>query len=336
MCARPGAFGVDHEHVGVLGHQVDQQLHLVDQHRRQRLHPLDGDAGRDLVGQLDQLWVLLTQLGRTPANLVGEQQLATRRCPEPIDGLEGPLVGDGEAADLVHVVAPELHAERVLLRRREDVDDAAADCELTALLDQVDARVRRVREPAYDVLERSRVARRELDRREVAEPLDLRLKDRPDRGDHDPERPVGGAGPGVPAGVGGPPVGGPRCRCGGSAVRAEASPSSGSSRPHPGPPGRRAPRPGPRPRGPSGSPPAPCARRRPGPRRGTAAAPRARSGRARRGRRIVRPRRRRPGWGRRGRRRPVRSGATVSPRGAQHDGPRPGSAGGPGQFTAHV
>ena len=155
--AGPGAFGVDHQHVGVVGHQVDEQLHLVDEHRRQRLHPLDGDAGRDLVGQLDQLRVLLAQLGRTSSDLVGEQQLATRRSPEPVDGLEGPLVGDREAADLVHVVAPELHAERVLLGRREDVDDAAADRELTAFLDQVDAGVRRVREPTYDVLERGRV-----------------------------------------------------------------------------------------------------------------------------------------------------------------------------------
>jgi hypothetical protein len=196
--ARSGAFGVDHQDVGVFGHQVYEHLHLVDQRRRQRLHAFDGDAGRDLVGQLDQLWVLLTQLGRATADLVGEQQLATRRSPEPIDGLEGPLVGDGEAADLFHVVAPELHTQRVLLGWREDVDDSAPDRELTALLDQVDAGVRRVREPAYDVLERSRVARREGDRLEVAEPLDLRLEDRPDRRDHHPQRSVRRAGPGVP------------------------------------------------------------------------------------------------------------------------------------------
>ena len=50
------------------------------------------------------------------------------------------------AADLLDVVAPELHPQRVLLGRREDVEDAAAHGELAALLDQVDAGVRRVRQ----------------------------------------------------------------------------------------------------------------------------------------------------------------------------------------------
>ena len=141
------------------GHQVDQQLHLVDEHRRQRLHALDRDAGGDLVGQLEQLRVPLAELGRTAAYVVGEQQLAAGRRPEPVDLVEGALVGDREGADLLDVVAPELHAQRVLLGRREDVDDAAADGELAALLDQVDAGVRRVGEPADDVLERSGVTR---------------------------------------------------------------------------------------------------------------------------------------------------------------------------------
>ena len=155
-----GALGVEHQDVGVVGHQVDEQLHLVDEHGRERLHALDGDAGRDLVGQLEQLRVPPAELGRPLPDLVGEQQLATRRRPEPLDLLQGALVGDREGADLLDVVAPELHAQRVFLGRREDVDDAAADRELAAPLDQVDAGVRRGREPAYDVLERSRVAGR--------------------------------------------------------------------------------------------------------------------------------------------------------------------------------
>ena len=46
----------------------------------------------------------------------------------------------------------------MLLGRREDVDDAAADRELAAPLDQVDAVVGRCRQPAYDVLELDLVA----------------------------------------------------------------------------------------------------------------------------------------------------------------------------------
>ena len=158
--AGAGPLGVEHQDVGVLGHQVDQQLHLVDQGRRERLHALDGDAVGDLVGELEQLRVLLAELGGAAAYGVGEQQLAARRRPELLDLLQGALVGDREGADLLDVVAPELHPQRVLLGGREDVDDAAADGVLAALLDQVDAGVRRVRQPATEVVEVDGVAGR--------------------------------------------------------------------------------------------------------------------------------------------------------------------------------
>ena len=118
--------------------------------------------------------------------------------------LDGALVGDRERADLLDLVAPELHPHRVLLGRREDVDEPAAHGELAALLHQVDAGVRRVRETAYDVVDGDGVARGELDRLEVTEPADLRLQDRADRRDHHPEparsrrRCRGGAAGGAP------------------------------------------------------------------------------------------------------------------------------------------
>ena len=101
---------------------------------------------------------------RPLADLVGQQQLAARRCPQPLDRLERALVGDREGPDLLDLVAPELDPERVLLGRREDVDDAAAHGELAAPLDQVDPGVRRLGEPAHDVVERHRVADAQLDR----------------------------------------------------------------------------------------------------------------------------------------------------------------------------
>ena len=153
MGAGARALRVEHEHVGVVGHQVDEQLQLVDQRRRERLHALDGDAGGDLVGQLQQLRVRPSELGRPTAYLLGQQQLAAGRRPEPVQLLEGALVGDREAADLLDVVAPELHPDRVLLGGREDVDDAATDRELAALLDEVDPGVRRVGETLHDLLE---------------------------------------------------------------------------------------------------------------------------------------------------------------------------------------
>ena len=182
------ALRVEDEHVGLARQQLDEHLHLVDEHRRQRLHPLDGDALGELVGDLAQLRVVLPELGGARPDLVGQEQLAARRRPETLDRLEGALVGDREGPDLVDLVAEELHAERVLLGRREDVDDAAAHGELAALLDEVDAGVRRAREPAYDVLELHLVTGGQLDRREVGQPLHLWLEHRAHRGDHDLER----------------------------------------------------------------------------------------------------------------------------------------------------
>ena len=196
------ALGVEHEHVGLWREQLDQQLHLVDQRRGQGLHALDGDALGQLVGQLAQLGVLGAQLGGAAAYGVGEEELAARRGPEPLHPAalvrpHGALVGHGEEADLVDLVAEELHPDGVLVGGREDVDDAAADGVLATLLDQVDAGVRRAREARDDVLERDLLARLQLHRLEVGETLDLRLEDRADRGDDDLERPVDRVGAGV-------------------------------------------------------------------------------------------------------------------------------------------
>ncbi len=195
----PGAhaLGVEHEHVGLGREQLDEHLHLVDQRRRERLHPLDGHALGQLVGELGQLGVLLPQLGGATAYVVGEQQLAARRRPQSGHGLEGALVGDGEGADLVDLVAEELHPDGVLLGRREDVDDASTDGELAALLHEVDAGVGRAGEPAYDVLELDLLAGSELDGDQVGEPLDLGLEHGPHRRDDDAERTVVGLVAGV-------------------------------------------------------------------------------------------------------------------------------------------
>ena len=89
-------------------------------------------------------------------------------------------------ADLVDLVAEELHPQGVLLGGREDVDDATADSELAALLDQVDAGVRRPREPVHHVLELDLLPAAQLDRLEIGEPLDLWLQHRANRRDDRP------------------------------------------------------------------------------------------------------------------------------------------------------
>ena len=87
----------------------------------------------------------------------GARRAAPRRAPAPRRSaaargtaapraacsalVERALVGGREVAQLVDLVAPELHPHRVLLGGREDVEHAAADGELAALLDQLDAGV---------------------------------------------------------------------------------------------------------------------------------------------------------------------------------------------------
>ena len=156
------------------------------------------------------------------AHVGGEQQLAARRRPEAVLGdLEGALVGDLEPAHLLDRVAPELDADRVLLGRREDVEDAAAHGELAAPLDEVGAGV-----GGRDEARRRR--RRAVARHRVAA--------RPARGRRAPwsaaaarrararRRPTGGRMPcrrdrGARAGAA-RRAAGRRCRCGARAARA--------------------------------------------------------------------------------------------------------------------
>ncbi len=77
-------LGVEHEDVAVGREQLDEHLHLVDEDGRERLHPLDGHALGELVGDLGELRVLLAELGGAAAYVVGEQQLAARRRPQPL------------------------------------------------------------------------------------------------------------------------------------------------------------------------------------------------------------------------------------------------------------
>ncbi len=62
-----------------------------------------------------------------------------------------PLIGDRERADLVDFVAEELDAVRVIRDRREDVQDAAAQCELASSRDHVDAVIGELDEPGGDL-----------------------------------------------------------------------------------------------------------------------------------------------------------------------------------------
>ena len=99
--------------------------------------------------------------------------------------LERALVDDLEVADLLDRVAPELQADRVLLGRREHVEDPAAHRELTALVDEVGARVGSAGQTSYEVVHRDVVALVHLHRLEVAETCHERLEHGSHRRDED-------------------------------------------------------------------------------------------------------------------------------------------------------
>src|SRR5260221_8316060 len=89
----------------------------------------------------------------------------------------------------------------MLLRRREDVENAAPYGDLPSLLDQVYPVVGSLHECADDVVQLGGVAGTELYGYEVAEARHLRLQHRADRGDDDLERPGRRVGVGPDVGV---------------------------------------------------------------------------------------------------------------------------------------
>ena len=92
--------------------------------------------------------------------VVGERRLEQvcealgRRVDDgAVDRVEGALRERRERAHLLDLVAEELDPERLAAGRREDVDEAAADGELAALLRALDALVARERELLGEALE---------------------------------------------------------------------------------------------------------------------------------------------------------------------------------------
>ena len=137
------------------------------------------------------------------------------------------------AADLLDLVAPELDPQRVLLGRREDVEDAAAHRELAAPLDQVDPGVAELDEPAR---------RRRRGRRPSPDAQVDRLAGRPSprtigcssaadrRDDHARRAPAAGSSSRDARAGAAPPAAGRRCPSAATAARAAASPRPGTRR----------------------------------------------------------------------------------------------------------
>ena len=116
------------------------------------------------------------------AHRLGEEEFAAGDGPQAVGGLaEGALVGDGEGADVVDLVAPQLHAQRVGFLGREDVEDAAAHAHLAASFDHVDALVAELGQPVRHIGEVHDVAGAHAHGFEVRQAGDDRLEEGADR-----------------------------------------------------------------------------------------------------------------------------------------------------------
>src|SRR5579884_135978 len=140
----------------LLGPHGADLLGLPDEiGRAEGRHEVAGDGGGHLLLALVGAEIDLDQL---PAPFGG--RVHGRR----VDLAERPLRERREGADLLHLVAEELDAERLAAGGREDVDQAAAHGELAALLDALDPFVARVRQVLGDRVEPWLVAARERER----------------------------------------------------------------------------------------------------------------------------------------------------------------------------
>lgn len=137
--------------------------------------------------------MLLGQGARPLPDLVVQQQLAAGRREQAVLGrLKGALVGHLEPADLLDRVAPELQPQRMLLGRREHVEQPAAHGHLAALLHHVHAVVTVGDQVGDDLVEVGVVTGAQPDGLKVAEALHDRLQQCPDRRHDHAERPGGG------------------------------------------------------------------------------------------------------------------------------------------------
>ena len=150
-----------------------QQCRLAERHRLETLFLPDR---ADLVGLPHEIGTARHgphQVGRDRDRLavVDERRLdqiqaalGGRIDDRRLDRMQCALRERRERAHLLDLVAPELDAQRLAARRREDVDEPAANGELAALVGALDTFVARERERLGELLEADPLARRDPDR----------------------------------------------------------------------------------------------------------------------------------------------------------------------------
>ena len=171
------SFRLDEHDPGPLRDRVRHGGH-VDEHGRERLHPLRSDAFRDLVEHVDGAGELSDELAGAGADVGGQKDFPARGRIHFVPRFKRSLVGDGENADFFDVVAEELDARGSGVGGRKDVDDASANGELPPAFNHVDAGVCGIDECAFEGFEVDDVARPDPHGLELAQALRDRLQKR--------------------------------------------------------------------------------------------------------------------------------------------------------------
>ena len=137
----------DEHHERIRGNAVEQHLFVVDQPRQPRFHTVELRAVGEPLPLLSPPRFFGDQLFGTRSHFVVGQQLATREDEDFADRDRRALIVDGELAQAIDFVAPEVDANGRVGGRGEHVDDRTAHRELAAMLDLVLAAIADTRQP---------------------------------------------------------------------------------------------------------------------------------------------------------------------------------------------
>ncbi len=181
------ALGIAHHDKAALGQRIGQQMQFVRQDRSKCLHAVHCDALGEAIEDVAQRRVLSGQLACAVAHVRGEHEFPRGVDLDTLDMAQRPLVTHREVTNLLDDIAPELDAHRMFGRGGKDVDDAAANRELAAFLDQVGAQIAPLDQSDREFLEVYVIALRQRDHRHVAQPMHDRLQRSSDRGRDDPK-----------------------------------------------------------------------------------------------------------------------------------------------------
>ena len=169
-----------------------QRNHLLRKQRSQRLHALNTQTSRDLLEHVASARHRIREPARTLTHTLIHQHLAARRAFDPLQrrvlAQQRTLISDREIRDLLDLITKEIDTHRMLLSRREHVNNPATHRELTAVSDHVHTRIRGSRERSNHAIEIQLSATHQLNRLQRAQAIHNRLDQRTHRHHNNLER----------------------------------------------------------------------------------------------------------------------------------------------------